>query len=98
MFGLKPEPMGVADPRRFGNADPTLPVPNYNWIENPTAGGDPFPETGTVQPQALDQTTWDAVRSPLIGPIGPLTWYNAPGITPDSRTSSAAGCRQVQLQ
>ena len=28
-------------------------------------------------------------QSPLIGPIGPLTWYNAPGITPDSRTTPA---------
>ena len=87
VYALKPEPMGAADPRRFGNLDPTLPVPNYNWIENPSAGGDPFPENGTVQPLALDQTTWNVTQSPLIGPIGPLTWYNAPGITPDSRTT-----------
>lgn len=87
VYGLKPEPMGLADPRRFGDLTPSLPVPNYNWIENPSAGGDPAPEQGTAQPASLDQTTWDATKSPLIGPIGPLTWYNAPGITPDSRTT-----------
>lgn len=92
LYGLTPEPMDAADPRRFGDADPTLPVPNYDWIEHPTATGDPCPETsncgGSVDsPQSLDETTWDAVRSPLIGPVGPITWYNAPGITPDSRTT-----------
>jgi hypothetical protein len=90
VYGLKPEPMDVADPRRFGDPDPTLPVPNYNWIEGPSAGGDPFPEGGaTVDPLSLDQTTWDPVKSPTIGPIGPITWYNAPGITPDSRLTPA---------
>lgn len=88
VYGLKPEPMDLADPRRFGDLTPSLSVPNYNWIENPSAGGDPAPELGSVvAPLAQDQTTWDAVKSPLIGPIGPLTWYNAPGITPDSRTT-----------
>jgi PEP-CTERM motif-containing protein len=87
--GLKPEGMAAADPRRFGNVDPNLAVPNYDWIEQPSANGDPAPEFGTnvVEPQSLDETTWDPVQSPLIGPKGPITWYNAPGITPDSRTT-----------
>jgi len=29
--------------------------------------------------------TWDPVSSPTYGPLGSLTWYNAPGITPDNR-------------
>jgi len=89
LYGLKPEPLDPSDPRRFGNPDPTLPVPNYDWIENPSINGDPFPEggTNTAEPVSNDETTWDPVRSPLIGPIGPITWYNAPGITPDSRTT-----------
>jgi hypothetical protein len=78
LYGLKPEPLAMDDPRRFGSVDPTLPVPNYNWIEAPA--GDP-------NNTATDETTWDAAKSPLIGPIGPLTYYNAPGITPDSRTT-----------
>lgn len=89
LFGLKPEPLALADPRRFGDLTPSLAIPNYNWIENPSANGDPFPEGGTNTGEALslDETTWDAVKSPTTGPIGPLTWYNAPGITPDSRTT-----------
>jgi hypothetical protein len=80
LYGVKPEPLAAGDPRRFGNADPTLPIPNYNWKEAPA--GDPNAD-------ATDETTWNAAQSPLIGPIGPLTWYNAPGITPDSRTTPA---------
>jgi hypothetical protein len=80
LYGIKPEPMSAGDPRRFGNADPNLAIPNYNWKEAPA--GDPNVE-------ATDETTWNTTQSPLIGPIGPLTWYNAPGITPDSRTTPA---------
>jgi hypothetical protein len=80
LYGLKPEPLAAGDPRRFGNADPTLAIPNYNWKEAPA--GDPNAD-------ATDETTWNATQSPTIGPIGPLTWYNAPGITPDSRTTPA---------
>ena len=95
LYGVRPEPLGAADPRRFGNVDPTLSIPNYNWIENPTgATGDPVPELGTdtnnaTDPITNDQTTWNATTSPVIGPNGPITWYNAPGITPDSRTTPA---------
>jgi hypothetical protein len=33
--------------------------------------------------------TWDPVTSPTYGPKGSITWYNAPGITPDSRLTPA---------
>jgi len=33
---------------------------------------------------------WNPATSPTYGPTGSLTWYNAPGITPDSRTSLTA--------
>jgi hypothetical protein len=33
--------------------------------------------------------TWNPVTSPLYGPEGSITWYNAPGITPDSRINPA---------
>jgi hypothetical protein len=33
--------------------------------------------------------TWNPVTSPLYGPEGSLTWYNAPGITPDNRVAPA---------
>lgn len=31
--------------------------------------------------------TWNPATSPTYGPEGSLTWYNAPGITPDNRLS-----------
>lgn len=34
-------------------------------------------------------TGWNAVTSPVYGPTGSITWYNAPGITPDSRLTPA---------
>lgn len=34
-------------------------------------------------------TTWNPVTSPTFGPEGSITWYNAPGITPDSRLTLA---------
>ena len=103
LWGLKPEGMDAADPRRFGNADPNLPVPNYNWIEHVSANGDPCPETGngcgaTINdPQSRDETTWDAVRSPLIGPIGPITWYNA-AVSRRIRRVARTRFGKVQLQ
>jgi hypothetical protein len=33
--------------------------------------------------------TWNPATGPLYGPEGSITFYNAPGITPDSRTSPA---------
>jgi hypothetical protein len=34
-------------------------------------------------------TGWDPVNSPTYGPTGSITWYNAPGITPDNRLAPA---------
>jgi hypothetical protein len=33
--------------------------------------------------------TWNPDTSPAYGPEGSITWYNSPGITPDSRLSSS---------
>jgi hypothetical protein len=33
--------------------------------------------------------TWNPATSPTYGPEGSITWYNAPGITPDSRLTGA---------
>jgi hypothetical protein len=33
--------------------------------------------------------TWNPVTSPIYGPEGSITWYNAPGITPDNRLGPA---------
>jgi hypothetical protein len=33
--------------------------------------------------------SWNVVTSPTYGPDGSITWWNAPGITPDSRTTPA---------
>jgi hypothetical protein len=32
---------------------------------------------------------WNPATSPTFGPTGSITWWNAPGITPDSRTTPA---------
>jgi hypothetical protein len=60
---------------------------NYSRIQMTVLGLQNFAHPNYNWSESGVANTWNPVTSPLFGPEGSITWYNAPGITPDSRTS-----------
>jgi hypothetical protein len=62
---------------------------NYERVQLTVLGLQNFAHPNYNWSESGVPNTWNPVTSPLYGPEGSITWYNAPGITPDSRTSLA---------
>jgi hypothetical protein len=60
---------------------------NYTRVKFNVLGLQNFAHPNYNWSEAGVANTWNPVTSPLFGPEGSLTWYNAPGISPDNRLS-----------